>query len=423
MIQQTETKLLTKTNTVVALSVGMIAAFIVGVNMIFFLDTMFKKIAEPISKPVVLVTNTAKMVKDIDWGTVQIDPTTKHTTDDVQFIKFFGVNNTGDIELASYNVGITNPNGFVDSNVLDDELPLVIQISAGSHPAMLLSVEIPGEEINTPEELPEIETNIKDEWNLFSSLFKINEANAIVVDPDPHGSPEMLSVCIPEKEYIQSTGLNNNEKKSKFGIKAADAIVVDPNLSLSYYYVDINGNTYYDQGLTQRANSEDCNVFTSRTMHFIDFFYGAMTPNNPAEGLGFTLAKGWEIPLMLAGYTETEGLVDLYTDTYATRAPLFIIGNAGWGGEGSFPINEFNLTLNTNEGTKELCFPETIDDKSYFVYFYDKNGKPYNDMLLTDEVACNEIPSNSCSWVTDGYCDKYPNHECCAIPAVENNVN
>jgi len=425
--QQTTTKVkvLTKTNTAVMLSVGLMAAFFVGLSMLFFMGNVVEKIAAPYKPaPIPIEENNPKMVKDIDYATVQIDPATKHDTDDMQYLKIYGngyPNMNDSVDFGQYNfVGdwTGTETGYDDMDIADTTMPLAIQMSPGSHPAMLLTIHIPAYVGGTYEppsgnDVPYI--NEEEGWDLLSSLFKINAAHALQIY-----DAETFSICIPEREYI-TTGYNK-PADSKFGIKAANALIVDPNQGYSYLYVDEDGNTYYDMDLTQRANSEDCNNFTQRALNIGDIESGYITPENPSEEIAFTLAKGWENYLILGHYNNYDEYVDLQSDTIGVQSPLFLIGDAGapWPETDEIEtvtIEQFTFTMETDEGIKTLCVPETeYETYDYFVYFYDNDGMPYNDMLLTDEVDCGSSDEpQGCGWVTDTYCNKYPNHECCTL--------
>ena len=390
--QITETKTLTETHISVLITIGMIGAFFVGMGILM----SFSRIAEEIpSRDLVIIPAEKKLVRDIDYITAQIDPATIHTTDSLGYLKIFGLlNGSNNVDFGQYNFDGANL-GFNDLDIATSSIPLAIQVSPGTHPAMHVTIHTPGTNGGSSEipDNEQIDTEARSDF--LSSLFKINEANALVVEPPTY--PETFSICIPEKTAAKTIG--KIDSSNSFGIKAADAIVVDPNQSFSYYYVDVNGNTFYDMELTQRANTEDCNSYTDRALNFNDFNWGIMTPENPAEYLEFTLSKGWDISLVLAGYNKTiEGFEEVNIDEVGVQSPLFLGGNAGAGESGSFLIESFVLTMNTDEGIKNLCFPETIDDDNFFYYFYDNNGTPYNDMLLTDMVTntpCNEILANT----------------------------
>jgi hypothetical protein len=105
------------------------------------------------------------------------------------------------------------------------------------------------------------------------------------------------------------------------------------------------------------------------------------------EGGAMTFAKSWEI--ILARYIPGTGYEGAEFDNSNSEAPLFITGGNSTDNPVTVPNTLFTLTTDELE-TKTLCFPETvIQSDGWFVYFYDENGTPYADALLTHPVTCS----------------------------------
>ncbi len=122
------------------------------------------------------------------------------------------------------------------------------------------------------------------------------------------------------------------------------------------------------------------------------------------------MAKSWATVLGL--FNTADGFTDMAADVLGHRAPLFILGTNATGDTTTLP--EATLTVTSDLGTKNLCLPgKQLQDDEWFVYFYDKNGKPYSDMTLTQAVSCGT--TNSCASVN---CVKYPKHACCIAAPV-----
>lgn len=230
-------------------------------------------------------------------------------------------------------------------------------------------------------------------WDrIISSVIGINKAEAST-QIQVTGT---RSICIPEK-----SSTDNNDGKST-------------------YYVDFYGNVFYDINLTDQVDDSSCEEYRGRTYSPSDIYSFSTNEELLNEYFSFTLAKGWDNILILGGYNSTEGFVDLYNDPFYIEAPLFLMG--GVGTSDAIELNSTVMTINSNLGTKDICFPKTslAENDSWFVYFYDNNGAPYNDMQLTDPVSCG-TPPDTCGWITDSYCTKYPNHGCCD-PAVNDSA-
>ncbi|MFH1235592.1 MAG: hypothetical protein V1685_01485 [Parcubacteria group bacterium] len=172
------------------------------------------------------------------------------------------------------------------------------------------------------------------------------------------------------------------------------------------YYVDSDGNTYSDRGLTNRLNTVDCQTLVQKAYAPADLYNVTSSGTlNLGQSTYASLTKSWSAPL--GAYNSTDGFVDIGDDPLSL-APLFIIGGNTTGGVLNTP--EMTITATDTNGAKNLCLPAQKDlaDGDYFLYFYDTNGKPYADMLLQSRVACGQ--TNTCRAVN---CTKQPLNVCC----------
>lgn len=414
MEQTTKTQLATDTRAAVLIVTGMIGAFAVGMGFIMSISQSVSTVAEPEESPV----STAQPLYATAVHTMQVsgNPPSAGVEDASSDIIISGADASGNIttQFGAY----TDDNGsyeYIAGSPSATARAIVVDFTTTTHPATLLSLGIVN---NAPsaQAIPGIPT-----------------ANAQVYI----GTPTM--VCIPEKTTASVTVAP--ESQAPRWLPTAHAQVnVNTNTctegqingcyictenqwqydstipgcagsTATRYYVSDAGNVYTDAALLHRVNTVDCAAQIAKGYAPNDLT--AVSANRTID-LGqysnLVLAKSWQVLLGL--YNSTDGFTDQNTDTFNHQAPLFILGSNATGDTTTLP--EATLTVTSDLGTKNLCLPgKQLQDDEWFVYFYDKNGKPYSDMTLTQAVSCGT--TNSCASVN---CVKYPKHACCIAAPV-----
>ncbi|MFA5070477.1 MAG: hypothetical protein WC528_04325 [Patescibacteria group bacterium] len=173
--------------------------------------------------------------------------------------------------------------------------------------------------------------------------------------------------------------------------------VLTQNSVVSYYY-DVDGTPYTDVRLTKMATPRTCKKMLAAGLKPTDIISGV--PNkewdfNIRASLDFKRENTWLAHYNLQDQTFWD---DSSVENSNTQTPLFIEAvHAGFGG--NITINSQTFILNSNLGTNTICIPRTdIIEYSPVRYYYDINGTPYSDILLTKPIldkGCGELLVNS----------------------------
>lgn len=339
METKTDVQVGSQTKTAVGLSIGMIAAFCVGLSFALFLAQAVKP-----STPSAPIRPLPMILSDIDYAQLS-NGLPGQSTQSWHQVTFTGLTTTGpsNVRFGVYNSDTTH---YVDGQSSRTDLPLMVQVDVPNHQAMVITLQVKSSQGELAKALPGVKTAKA-------------QVNTDIKKP----------ICLPKKTTI------------------------DP----VKYFIDSRGNAYYDQYLTKIVNKEDCRHYIDRTYSPDDIT--GMRINWPftlPTGGTLNLAKSWEI--ILGTYDPSTGFIDGQTDgLISAEAPLFITGGNNTNADIGIPANTF--VLNTNLGTTTLCFPEIkVQPNTFFVYFYDVNGTPYGDIDLQQPLitsACNQLLANS----------------------------
>ncbi|MFA6512005.1 MAG: hypothetical protein WCV86_02705 [Patescibacteria group bacterium] len=237
-------------------------------------------------------------------------------------------------------------------------------------------------------------------------------------------------VCIPSsREYVALTK-GTSATESLFGIPTANAqtpFSIEPITQPYRYWVDRYGNTYADRGLRQKVNPGDCRTTATKSFSPSALTGGLLAgsfvneiPEAPAvpvvpsdkEYLVEMPSTVHPFSLIFRRFMSTMALYDTNTNSFSagsalqdtpTTSTLYMILASQ--GETHFPGNVF--TLETDQGAIDLCIPDSdvpdfawdnYDGSNGLHYFYDTNGTPYTDALLTQMATtkpCNELLANA----------------------------
>jgi hypothetical protein len=184
------------------------------------------------------------------------------------------------------------------------------------------------------------------------------------------------------------------------------------NLTRTFFY-STRGTPYYDQSLRKPAMAVNCDTLLANA--FVPYAIDNVTTELPIPGVQSpraTFARDHEH----FGYYDlalpANGWSSSYSYAENQNVPLVVTLAHQEETEQVFPARTFSLDYNdfdNNQGTMTLCVPELsvpgLTSPSYYndiPLYYDTNGTPYSDALLTNSVSCGE---------TSGGGDKLPEIE------------
>lgn len=358
--QQTEVKTKTHSAVYIGLTVTMLGAIAAGLAFALALPRSTTKDVQP-TKVADVVTTEEEAMEFVDL--VDAEMSADIPGDGVggfNMVTFYGIDD-GAITDHVFGTYPQSPNGYRDGREAESPLALKVSIDSITHQGLIITLR------TTDNPIPLSKTN----W------LGVKEAKAQVQITDKR------VICIPERTANPGS------------------------ISASIYYVDVDGNVYWDQLLTDQVDSTSCAALINRTYSPNEIFN--ITASGPVD-LGpqtpLIFAKSWET--LLAMYSDELGFLYQGADEIDHAAPLFVIGGNGY--EDPLSVPENTLMLETLNGTQEICMPaQTLGPDDWFVFFVDANGDPYSDMMLTEQIPCGGA-INTCTQVS---CKKFPNHACC----------
>ncbi|MCH7492723.1 hypothetical protein IID19_04025 [Patescibacteria group bacterium] len=379
--KETKTKLVTKTrmSTLVILLLGIVGIVgFIGLSSAFLKAPKRILIIEP--EPVVLPI--AMQISDISLFDISIDPSNLGNYF-IPIIELGNFDNDGNAYNVLYTFGEFGLS--TDGITMETTIPLEVHIDSSNHPAMQIALRTS---------------------SYSSSVGLVPSANAQVTIDD------LNTICIPE-----GSGINNLTFKRPL-ISTASAQVninsnTNPNSIDVVYYVDEDGNVYSDSSLINRLNETPCQLLTSNS--FAPDNITSVTSENVFSDSFLMFYKSWNITFGQF-YGSTFIQYGNNYDVVNSKLPLYIM-SMNWGGSIT-AVPESTLTI---DDTQSLCLPDHVLKSDEFkVFFYDKNGKPFSDMMLSQQIACGDTePENQCTKVN---CKKFPTHACCVVVQVEDDV-
>ncbi|MBU0598363.1 hypothetical protein KKF61_05260 [Patescibacteria group bacterium] len=413
-----------KTKTGIYVSVLMIGAFLTGMAILFMLPNIKTSTTPAESSNYTPPTPDAMAFVDVMSADISFNPPQSGEILD-----------SGDINLQSVDESLLfgifpqYGGGFDDGDTADEELPLAINVQAVTHPAMYITLQTT--DVIIPPAQPVSKSNYR------QPILGIPTADAQVIIPDKQ------VICIPEKNSNSVTHLPTERQIPEqnnpiLGIKTTHAQVdlcTDGDINGCFlcvggfwqyqydwpgceggqntYFIDEEGNSYYDANLTQRANETDCQDMVAN--NFDPILISNITSSKTVD-LGLltylVFAKSWNH--VLGFYNSAEGFIPHESDPVSHAAPLFVLGGNSSINEETKTLATMDLNVTTMDGIKKLCLPEQVlEPGDWFVVFYDNNGHPYTDMLLQNQIPCNANPNGCGGGVCpDGYWCRN-NNECC----------
>lgn len=160
---------------------------------------------------------------------------------------------------------------------------------------------------------------------------------------------------------------------------------------LKYYY-DIYGTPYHDAVLTDPVINVKCPVLLANSYNPTDLISGEVnTPYPDAIGpyiRSYIAREGFSIGAYLGSdYGFDMNLWDENYDLLGGKSPLLV--SIGHFATGVQTIPERIWTFESDLGVHELCIPSvTVQPYVGSFFYYDVNGRPYTDALLTRPVVC-----------------------------------
>lgn len=167
---------------------------------------------------------------------------------------------------------------------------------------------------------------------------------------------------------------------------------------LKYYY-DVYGTPYNDAELSVPVMNVKCPGLLSDSYNPMDLTSGDIdTPYPDAIGSyvrSYIVREGVSIGAYLG--SEYGFDMNLWDDSYSLiggKSPLLV--SIGHFASGTQTIPERVWTFESDLGTHELCIPSvTVQPYVGSFFFYDMNGQPYSDSLLTKPVVCGVSPDDN----------------------------
>ncbi len=219
---------------------------------------------------------------------------------------------------------------------------------------------------------------------LFIETNRAHYSTIITLDT-PQG---VKTICLPDKtaDATDEDDMGNTERLYK-------------------YFIDANGDSYYDVALKQSTGT-NCKGVTSRALNPYPILSGEVYSGEPYYAY-----------IMRDSYAQLgiQGSTVVMTDKWPmpieeSLTPIEMYYMAPQDSEDTFVQNQgvINIQWQNQDPTgypylgANICAPAlTISPESGVNrMFYDKQGYPYNDVFLTDRVACT-FPTPTCS-DTDG---------------------
>lgn len=177
-----------------------------------------------------------------------------------------------------------------------------------------------------------------------------------------------------------------------------DSLRIQPTYETLDYFFRADGTPFRDALLTEPAITGSCsqllaNALVPRTVTDAQL-------NQPFQAVGtqhpiFTFGREATVLRTLDTVTNEDTARDTIPPTNTGRSPLSVSVDVSTNPPTILPAR--TLTIVADGQTRALCWPETqagppVDGdvtSTYRVYFYDANGQPYLDNLLTQPVTCS----------------------------------
>ncbi|MDZ7798998.1 MAG: hypothetical protein U5L76_05380 [Patescibacteria group bacterium] len=181
--------------------------------------------------------------------------------------------------------------------------------------------------------------------------------------------------------------------------------------SVVSYYFDVDGTPYLDSNLKNKAMNSTCQVnsiaYDPTTISEINF--NEPYPESIADSFAIYFIRYDQSMFAMADNTFVKMTPDDEIDFVDGGKAPFTLGPGYYGAPEEITVPARIYTVDSNLGTQTLCLPEqTItgewneNDQKYLgkgtPYYYDQNGTPYTDVLLTNMATtkpCHELLKDS----------------------------
>lgn len=159
-------------------------------------------------------------------------------------------------------------------------------------------------------------------------------------------------------------------------------------------YVGRDGSTFTDANYIQRTMTEPCGTFVNRALRTYNFSsngFGAGTTSWTRGDFTVMRNAGDRMLVQVNGFKYAGAAKTGEELSYGDPVAIKVTGLAS---PYEMPVMRLNLVGVQPDVTTELCYPGFTSSSGlpYTVFFFDKNGKPYSDIFLTQAVSCT-LPS------------------------------
>ncbi|MFA6392365.1 MAG: hypothetical protein WCW66_06550 [Patescibacteria group bacterium] len=179
--------------------------------------------------------------------------------------------------------------------------------------------------------------------------------------------------------------------------------------NLKYYY-DIYGTPYHNSELTVPVMNSDCPRILANSYNPMNLVSGEINSPYPDEVGPFVRSNIIRESQPMGAYLGSDNgfemeLWDEYEnyELIGGKSPLLV--SIGHFAEGEITIPERVWTIGSYDpnsskvlfyGVHDLCIPSvTLEPNVGAFFFYDLNGRPYADALLTRAIACGVNPGDN----------------------------
>lgn len=167
--------------------------------------------------------------------------------------------------------------------------------------------------------------------------------------------------------------------------------VLQPNSTVTYFYDD-NGSPYRDESLRQPVLNSSCSSILAKS--FKPWSIDQVTldqPWNHYANLNIDFIRG--VRLGYYRFDESVYVAQQDNDSVGDLSPLALAFGSGHAEDITLPARTMTVSYVQSGAsyTQVLCIPETTIQAmadQVPVYYFDKNGKPYEDALLLQAVSC-----------------------------------
>ncbi|MFA6307291.1 MAG: Ig domain-containing protein [Patescibacteria group bacterium] len=166
------------------------------------------------------------------------------------------------------------------------------------------------------------------------------------------------------------------------------------------YYYDTNGTPYFDSLLTNKATTLPCNQLLANKLDIGSIDDASVNIPVYSDGINdpeiyfMTNFTPYGYPFGQLNLSSNNYFSSNIGQQYQPGAPLAL----SFGSDVGTLVPERIINIQSEGTIHTLCLPETlINEGDYILYYYDTNGTPYFDSLLTNKATtlpCNQLLAN-----------------------------